>query len=163
MKQRAILCAIALLLCGASAPDRDETLASSLIAELESGDLTSFTTVSELPAGAARALDVHGTFWMADPGDKWNPSCNRDSDNPEADRRLIIGAKSAGFAAVHYEAGGISRHSSLELFELAPDGHVVLRCSYSSSYVATTLSDLRSAFPGAFNFLHCRHEGDQDL
>ena len=154
--RRFLIAAMPLVLLGAAETHRDQLLAipfSSLLAEASFQPVTS---VSDLPPAVADALDVNGTFSMADPGESWNPSCIHDAGNPEPDRRLIIAISSPHLVGVHYERGGVSRHSALELFQLGSRGDLLTRCLYTSSIVAKSVEEVRAAFPHAFIFFHCK-------
>ncbi len=154
--RRFLIGAIALALLGASGTNREEFLSTLFANFISESTIQPVTAVANLPPAVSAALDAYGTFPMVDPGESWNPFCIHDSSNPEPDRRLIIAALSPNLVGVHYERGGVSRHSVLELFELSQSGNVVTRCMYSSGLVAESIAELRSAFPDAFTFLHCK-------
>ena len=146
----------ALVVLGANSTDQEESLAAPFASLLAGSIVESVKSVSDLPKSVSDALDANGTFPMVDPGEYWNPSCNRDSSNPEPDRSLIVAALSPRLVGGHYERGGVSRHSALELFELDASGRVLTRCLYRSSTVADSVAALGSAFPRAFKYFHCK-------
>jgi len=160
--RRFLIIVIALALSGASGSDSRELLADQFSSLLSGDEFQLITTVEGLVSPVADALDVHGTFSMANPGESWNPSCIRDSANPEPDRILIIAMASPKLVAVHFERGGYSRHSVLELFQLDARGDVEIRCMYTTSLVARSPAKLRAAFPDAFDFLRCTRSTDAE-
>lgn len=153
---RALL-TIGLVLVAAAAARADQaSLQAEIGALFAKSTLAPIEHVAGLPPDVARVLEVKDTFWMADPGESWNPGCVHDSSKPEADRRLIIAGTSAELAAVHYERGGRATYRVLELLRLSPEGTVELRCTFvSSAPRESSLTELRIGFPGDFSDGRC--------
>lgn len=155
MKRAVALIALSVLARASARADEPTDLRET--ADLfASATLAPVSRVAELPPDVALTLGVRSTFWMADPGESWNPGCVHDSSHPEADRRLIIAGKSPSLVAVQYETGGRGKGTVLELLRVSPEGRVVLRCSYhSGAPPKPSLTELRDSFPAEFGAGRC--------